>query len=186
MKAKIIVTEDSFSEYLNFIYDSLHKYAPKELKREARLLTGDVGNENSGFIPKYMSTTFNPNLFISGQEEEYWIIKNQTRSGVIGGGNVSSLEIIYTGMRLHETFPPGEAKVWSEFSEDGAMYKLERDYAFYQETGLDPLAPSSMAKHTGAVAKGVAESKDTLYHNVADYVYNIMRRGRGDIPPKLI
>lgn len=186
MKAKIIIAEDTFSEYLDFVYDSLHKNTPKELKREARLLTGDVGDESSGFIPKYMSTEFNPNLFISGQEEEYWVIKNQTRSGVIGGGNVSSLEVIYTGMRLHKTFPPGEAKVWSEFGEDGDTYELERDYSFYQETGLDREAPSHMARHTGAVAKGTAESGKTLYQNVADYVYNIMRRGSGDIPPRLI
>lgn len=186
MKGKIVIQEDTFSEYLDYIYNSFHENMSKELKRQARLLTGEEGDEDTGFIAKHMSTDFNPNLFISGQEEEYWIIKNASRTLVQGGGNVSSIEAVYTGMRLHETFPPGEARVWSEFSVDGAKYELERDYAFYQETGLDPYAPSWQAYHKGAVAKGTRESSVTLFEHAAEYVYNIMRKGDGDIPPKII
>ena len=189
MKGKIIIQEDTFSEYLTYIYNSFHENMPKELKRQARLLTGEEGDENTGFIAKHMSTDFNPNLFISGQEQEYWIIKNSSRTLVQGGGNVSSIEAVYTGMRLHENLEPGTAMVWREFGEygvGGTEDVLERDYALYQETGLDKYAPPWLAKHQGAVAKGTKESSITLFEHAADYVYNIMRKGNGDIPPKLI
>lgn len=190
MKAKITVTEDTFSEYLDFVYNSFHENAPKELKREARLLTGDEWDADSGFIAKYMSTTFNPNLYASGQEADYWVVKNKSNPhGLMGGSNVSTLEIYYTGMRLHNNYDD-EARVWWEFAEgqeaDPTERVLERDYSFYQETGIDPIALPKYAKHTGAIAKGVRESKDTLLTNVSDYYYNIMRKGKGDIPPRLI
>ena len=193
MKAKIIIKEDTFSEYLDFIYNSLHENMPKELKREARLLTGDEWDENSGFIAPRMTVSlfgeFNPNLFASGQEEEYWVIKNASRSLVQGGGNVSSLEAIYTGMRLHKHYDD-DAMVWWEFAEDNepdpALRVLGRDYSFYQETGIDPIARPEDARAQGAIKEGVKASSDTLFSHAADYVYNIMRKGNGDIPPKLI
>lgn len=183
LKSRIVIEEDTFSEYLTFIYDNFHKNLPTELKHLARTMVGEEEDDGTGFIPKFISTTFNPNLFISGQEEEYWQLKSSQRSNVIGGGNLSSIEVIYTGMRLHENLH-NYAKVWTEFAGDDGM--LERDYAFYQETGMDTIADSSDAKHKGGIRAGVMASSDTLFNHTAEYVYNIMRRGDGNISPKLI
>ena len=174
MKGKIVV-EESLTEYLQYIQNSLHETKEQELRKQARLLVGEYDNPTSGYIAPRMSTDFNPNLYLSGQEEEFWIVNSNE--------NVSTIQIIYTGMRLHDNYPD-DARVWLEFSENLEPYppyrELERDYAYYQETGSDPIAKPSDAKHKFAIKKGVFASRNELHNHAAKYLKSIMRRGNGE------
>ena len=164
LKSNITITEDTFTPYLEWLHEEITDKTDDLLKQMARELVGDYGNPNDGFIAPNMSTTFNPNLFISGQEEQYWLLDL---------GEVSSLEVIYTGMRL-----PRGSMVWWEFGdkEEGI---IERDYAFYQETGLDKYAEQEDARHTDAVYRGVMESREYLNEFLAEQIYSLMRKGGG-------
>lgn len=174
MKAKITV-EDSLTEYFNTIQANMDENTDEQLRLMARRLVGEEEDPNDGYIAREMSTGFNPNLYISGQEEDFWNITQNT-SQLMGGHQSSVLEIIYTGMRLHEN-RGNDAKVWSEFMNDYG--RLGRDYAFYQETGLDPIAKSSDAKHKGAIAKGTRASKKTMFDMTISFVKNILKEGSG-------
>jgi hypothetical protein len=124
---------------------------------------------------------------MSGQDENYWKVNKKSYSGagsILGGRNVSSIEIMYTGERIEEYTSSIPPKVWWEFG-DKDTGTLERDYAFFQETGIDPIADSEDARAKGAIAIGVAESKHTLLEHSQKYLESIMKRGGGDIPPRL-
>lgn len=191
--AKITIKEDTISEYFDYIYNTLHQTTEKELRKQARLLTGEFGDENDGYIAPNMTIgkfnrEYNPNLFMSGQDEAYWEINDKSHSGSpspIGGRNVSTIEMIYTGMRIEEYTSSDPPKVWAEFG-DKAEGILERDYAFYQETGIDPIADSKDARATGAISLGTKLGSQELLNHSAKYLESIMKRGGGDIPPKLI
>lgn len=174
MKAKLTV-EESLTDYFNTIQANMEENIDAQLRLMARALVGEEENPNDGFIARNMSTSFNPNLYISGQEEDYWNISRHT-SQLMGGHQSSVLEIIYTGMRLHENYGD-DAKVWSEFMNEYG--RLGRDYSFFQETGLDPIAKSSDAKHKGAIAKGTRESKDKMFEMTENFVKNILKEGSG-------
>jgi len=171
--AKITIKEDTISEYFDYIYNTLHQTTEKEIKKMARLMVGHEGEED-GYIAPRMSTEFNPNLYISGQEEEYWQI--------LSNGEITTLEAIYTGMRLPHS---PDSKVWFEFG-DKEMGIIERDYAFYQETGVDKWATPSGARHKYAIERGVYMSGRELLDHSTKYLESIIKRGGGDIPPKLI
>lgn len=188
------IVEDTITEYLDFISESFKSNSPKELKKQARILTGEYGDEHDGYIAPNMTVArygeFNPNLFMSGQEEEYWnLYANSNPHGLMGGKNSIGIEISYTGARLHQNYGD-EAKVWWEFAEgnEGNPEEriLERDYAFYQETGIDKIARPKDARATGAIATGVHEAKDELLDHSAKYLLSILKKQNGDIPPKLI
>lgn len=186
---KLKITEDTITEYMDFIWNSFNKNAPRELKKQARLLTGEEGDEGDGYIAPNMTVSkfgeFNPNLFMSGQEEEFWkLYSNSNPYGLMGVKDTHSIEIIYTGMRLNRNYGD-DAKVWSEFG-DKAAGRLERDYAYFQETGLDPIAKPKQARAKGAIATGVRESKTELLQHSSKYLESILKKQNGDIPPKLI
>lgn len=174
MKAKITVT-DSLTEYFETIQANMNENLEEQLRVMARRLVGEEENPSDGFIAPEMSTDFNPNLYISGQEEEYWKLSHNS-SQLMGGHQSSVLEIMYTGMRLHENLG-SDAKVWSEFTNDYG--RLGRDYAFYQETGMDPIAKSRDAKHKGAIATGVRASKELMFEMTVNFVENILKKGSG-------
>lgn len=174
MKAKITVT-DSLTEYFETIQKNMNENLDEQLRIMARKLVGEEEDPDDGFIAPEMSTDFNPNLYISGQEEDFWEIYSNS-SQLMGGHQSSVLEIIYTGMRLHENLGDS-AKVWSEFTNDYG--RLGRDYAFFQETGLDPIAKSRDAKHKGAIATGVRASKKVMFDMTVNFVENILKEGSG-------
>lgn len=186
LKAKIYVSEDSFSEYLDYIYDSFHEHKVDELKRQARILTGEYDTTDA-YIPRNMAVgkynEFNPNLHLSGQEEEYWKISSKSNPhNLMGGSNLTSLEILYTGMRLHENYGD-DARVWWEFAKgyegDPNERELGRDYAYYQETGIDKVAKPKNARAKGAIAMGVKQGSDEVLKHSKNYLHSIMRRGDG-------
>ena len=114
------------------------------LNEMAYAATGYEDNESAP-IPSRMSTSFNPFLFYSGQMEENRQVEISQ--------DESEIRVKYSGMLLEEVFG-SEAKVWSEFG-DPVEGILERDYAFYQETGQDPIARPAGAKHKYAIQRGL-------------------------------
>lgn len=162
--------QDNLTDYLDKLKTHFEKNKIILNEEFTRAVVGDYLNPNSGHIAKYMSTNFNPYLFTSGQDEHYW--KFMSEEGM------SSIEVLYSGMRLHDRYPVGKARVWWEFAENPSVPKnqrrLARDYAWYQETGEDKIAMPDDAKHTGAIAKGLAEVSQKDLKNVNEYLMNIM------------
>lgn len=105
--------------------------------------------------------SYNPWLFRSGQDTSFWTFDlNDDESFVLAN---------YSGMRGYRELD--EFKVWIEFDEEYGgdnyweIYKkdpydreLDRDYAFYQETGVDKYASPADAHHIGFVSKGLEEA----------------------------
>lgn len=172
MKIKAIVTEDTITEYLTNLQSDYEKQEHTILEKMARELVGEYDDKTGGYIAPLMSTKFNPNLFLSGQDEDYWKIEQ--------GDERSTLEIIYTGMRLHDDF--NHPMVWWEFatedtvSEAPRYRQLGRDYAYFQETGRDPVAKSFKAKHKYAVKMGVLAGSNAVREVAGDYLMQLMKK----------
>ena len=73
--------------------------------------------------------------------------------------------------------------VWYEFSTEYPKYiwnplkrHLARDYAYYQETGIDPIAKSEDAKHKGFIRRGVQNSEKRIQNKTAGYLKQILRQ----------
>ena len=148
MKAKVTVTE-TVSEKMDLLQQQFEDDVEEILQKLADAVTG-TDEDDFAPIPSLMSTEFNPNLYMSGQERRHRFVKKSKNQSVI--------TIVYTGMDLHEIHGD-DAKVWWEFAEDletdPKYRKLERDYAYYQETGMDPIAEYSDAHHVGAINTGL-------------------------------
>lgn len=170
--------EENITEYLDIITKNIDENAPQQMKKMARKLTGEFDTEE-GYITQNMAVVkfreFNPNLHLSGQDEDYWVITNKEGK--------HSLEITYTGLRLYELYEPDDARVWWEFAEgqeaDPSKRFLERDYSFFQETGIDRYALPKYARAKGAIAMGVRQGKEELYEMSAKYLENILNKGSG-------
>ena len=182
--------EDNLSKYFNRLselWDKEEKHILKEMMYSATGYPGDTKapiskrlmEEGSSGKSKYR---YNPYLYSSGQEAARWIYKKD--------GDTSEIKANYSGMEGYEKLD--EFKVWVEFSEEfeeklaeydwGTAYNivrnmnpydrnLERDYAFYQETGADKYASPSDADHIGYVNRGMGEAAQqkiphTLQRNV--------------------
>jgi len=112
------VTEN-LSEYIDYLEQEIrnHQASDTLLKNMAEDLTNMV----SEVIPRW-----NPNLIWSGANPGLWKIVNSE--------NISELEIVYTG------FTGRKINTWWEFNKShkrDTTDPLERDYAYYQEYGID-------------------------------------------------
>lgn len=125
MKAKLTIVRDSFSSYLEAVYRTVSDPSNDEafLKNAAQELQFDYIDP---LMPKW-----NPNLMFSPLER-----KNNHFSTT---GGKSTLELVYTGF-TEEARHEGLEKIYWEFG-DPYEHILERDYAYYQETGVDKFAP---------------------------------------------
>lgn len=171
------ITDDTLTDYLNEL--EKHFQAHKELLNYefARSIVGNYGS-TGGKIAHLMSTDFNPYLYTSGQDESFW--KKTVDEGI------SIIEIMYSGMHLHEQYPVGKARVWWEFGKyarGGRNDVLERDYAWYQETGEDKIAKPQDAKHTGAIQTGLASANSNDLKQTAHYMESIMKLWSLTNPP---
>ena len=169
---------ENVTKYLDTISNNVDDNAEIQLKKMAEKLTGKFDTEN-GYITRNMAVVkygeFNPNLHLSGQDQSKWKITHDD--------DLHSLMVTYTGMTLYEYYGVEEAKVWWEVAEGNEGNPrdriLERDYAFYQETGIDPIALPKYARATGAISKGVYEGKYELYEMATKYLENILAGGSG-------
>lgn len=154
MNSKIVITEDTVSEYCEKLSKHFHKSQPTMLKNLARKLTSD-------FITPLVPT-WNPNLYLSGLDESKWVIK--TSAEIIG------IDIIYTGFTKFSE----HMNVWWEFGGFSTLYptSLKRDYAYYQETGKDSKAESFEGHHY--VDRGTAGFEEAIAPITAQYMEKIM------------
>ena len=157
MTVEFDIIEDTITEYL----EKLTELSTGEDNRKRFLK--DAGHELhfryiNPEIPKW-----NPNLMYSPLEKRHQNFK-------IGDG-VSSLELLYTGFT--ETAEMGELPVgvWSEFG-DKSQGILERDYAYYQETGEDEIAPDFAGHHY--VGKGTANYSTEFHYKTMAYLDRLM------------
>lgn len=92
----------------------------------------------------------------------HWLYESgQTESARTFDISKDKAEIIinYSGMRYEEAYTDEEFKAWWEFAEDfnpnPYTNVLERDYAYYQETGIDEVAQSHKARNKWAITMGL-------------------------------
>lgn len=141
-------------ETVNEGLDKLQKRVSEDMERIlneiAYAATGRYEDETAP-IPRLMSTDWNPYLFMSGQVDS-------GRTFEISDDK-AEIHINYSGLRYYEEYTDEEFMPWWEFSENQeanpAERILERDYAFYQETGIDPIASPKHAKHKHAIEWGL-------------------------------
>jgi hypothetical protein len=153
--AKITIIEDTVTEYLHKLDNHFHKSQPRLLKKLAEGLTHEY---ITPLVP-----TWNPNLYLSGLDESKWIIK--TASEIIG------IEVIYTGFTKFSE----HMYVWWEFGgfSDMRYTDLQRDYAYYQETGKDEKAKPFEGHHY--VKQGTKAFEKPMQNITAQYMDKIMR-----------
>ena len=150
MKAKIVVTEDTVSEYFKRIAGEAKSERNSMLNEMAHIFTTDVYE----LAPHWQDA-----LAESGFEESNWEICDTSKGGAIS--------VLYTGLY--------NAVSWWEFSDDGdTNHPPDRDYAYFQETGIDPIADSSDAKHKGFISSTLRRS-DTR-HNINMVAQEYLKR----------
>lgn len=171
MKLNIDVIEDTSTEYLDTLMEEITSNETLLAHDVAKEFTGS-GGTGSGHITKHMSRDFNPFLFRSGADERYWNLSKDD--------GLTIIEILYSGMRLHEEF--NHPLVWWQFATKETARNsnprertLARDYAYFQETGIDSVADESLAKHQGAVQKGLSEASEKDLKKAGEYLALIMQ-----------
>lgn len=125
MEAKLTITEDTVTEYLNKL-DELSS----DVSNNRRFIRSAGQEMHFDYIAPLMPK-WNPNLMYSPLEPDNQIID-------ISDG-LTTIELIYTGFTEDAKMNALPKGVWSEFG-DKTQGILERDYAYYQETGDDPIA----------------------------------------------
>lgn len=125
MKAKIKITEDTVTDYLN----KLSEFT-SDTPNNRRFIR-DAGQEMHYEYIEPLMPKWNPNLMFSPLEAD-----NQTIDISTG---MTSIELLYTGFTETAKMRQLPKGVWWEFG-DKLRNILERDYAYYQETGQDPIA----------------------------------------------
>ena len=173
MKIKVEV-KDTLTEYLETLENNVEEHFPDALKKAALLLVGTDEGDDGAYIPSNMSTDFNPNLWLSGQEEDRWVIENDN-------GEIT-LFINYTGMTWGTSgryTGEGDMMGWWEFGGESQGYPQPptRDYAYFQETGKDKLMDkfhknegSKYAHHKHGIKKGLKEGTRPVRQDLARYL----------------
>lgn len=160
-KMRITIEEDTVTEYLTKLLD--HFQGSQEV------ILDNLANELSHkFIEPYVPK-WNPNLYESGENPNYWF-KNISMER-------STVEVLYTGFTEF-------AEYMDVFFEMGGYSTLrpatlQRDYAYYQETGRDifhgsyPEAPPFEGHHY--VQKGTADYSNFMANSIEKYMNQIMK-----------
>ena len=154
--------KENFSEYIDYLKKELNNTSRDEkvLKEMAEEFVDIV----SEVIP-----TWNRNLIASGANPERWNIFSKE--------NLTELEIIYTGMTgaggtapSPKDLPKG---VWWEFG-DKETNTLKRDYAYYQEFGIDEIAENFEGHHYVASALGSFD-EDVIEYFAEEYIRQLLQ-----------
>ena len=168
---KYELNDDEFIDYLNKLSKLMVEEMPHMSTSLMREIVGDFGSDEEGFIPKSMGK-WNYYLFTSGQNPKYWFGETSPE--------LTTLSALYTGQDINTYFgnelPEG---IWWEFAKDPSLppkqRELDRDYAFYQETGIDTVAKPRDARHKHSIEKGLKKSKSHLKSKTAEYLEKIIK-----------
>jgi len=143
------LVEETVTQGLNDLQDRVSSDMEYILNQMADEATGKYEDESAP-IPSLMSKKWNKYLFTTGQ-------RDIARTVEISEGK-AEIAINYSGMDIEEELG-SDAKIWWEFAKgqetDPYERELERDYAYYQETGRDPIASPKNAKHQHAIEWGL-------------------------------
>ena len=185
MKIKFLNTRETVSEYLTLLTEEVDKGKKKHLHDMAELLT------HKGIEPLAPKKN-TPYLYKSGEKESRWVYD-------LWDKNKATVSITYSGMTYKEDGYSNKLKTWLEFSEEAkyaqealergdyseyTYYRyhmsatsrtLSRDYAFFQETGIDELADSDDAKHKYFIERGIDNRHKTILNKSAGYLKQIIR-----------
>lgn len=157
--AKITIVEDTVTEYLQRLATlSADETNTKNFLRDAS------SELHFRYIAPRMPK-WNPNLIHSPIEPEHQLFEGAVEKSVI--------ELLYTGFTEDANdnlLPKG---VWSEFG-DKSQGILERDYAYFQETGKDPIADADDAKHKFFVKTGTSDYNTEYHYKVDAYLDRLM------------
>ena len=167
MKFNFRIKRDTLNGYLDELMGRANNPDLKE--RYLNLMAADVVEMVDEIVPKW-----NPNLRYSGLNEDFWETKHE--------GDKSSLTILYTGFTGEGVGEPDDIAVWWEF---GKYHKggygdiLGRDYAYYQEFGVDKFAPSkkyAAPTHTGKhyLETGITNSEDIVEYWAEEYLLKVL------------
>lgn len=160
-----MTVKDTLTKYIN---DVIKLVDDESNTRKFLETTGQELHFNniSEFIPQW-----NPNLIMSPMERDNQIYEVSNE--------LSVLELVYTGFTRREEL----IDVWWEFSDDMEQMRkpdereLERDYAYYQETGIDSIAnPKGGGK--AYVFYGTHTYSSTYKLRVNELMYNWLRLKR--------
>ena len=124
--------------------------------------TGKEGDEKAP-ISKNIGMKQNKWLYKSGQQKEFWRYESGTGthyvianySGLRGPIFDDGFDAWYEFSNLWNKYDRNSYLIDLAIRNEGEELTLMRDYAYYQETGIDVYASPKHAKHQGAVKKGL-------------------------------
>lgn len=131
MKFNVQVTEDSITPYLNDIENRLHASEEEIIFK----IGTKFAEEATARAPFWKG-----NIYDSVRNQSQWQIARE--------GDFITLDIVFSGVAEEVD------EWWSEFEDEG-LPAGGRDYAYYQETGIDQYASPEGAKSKGYVARSV-------------------------------
>ena len=162
--------QDNVSEYLDKLQDGMLDNMEYVLKQVSYEATGTLEDESKP-IPKLIGR-WNPWLFMSGQTDSARTYDISSKK--------SEININYSGMRYEEMYSEEEFSPWWEFAEDfdsnPRTAVLERDYAYYQETGIDSVASPADAKHKWAIEWGLLYASGSIRKETARQIRLVFGR----------
>ena len=138
MKFNVIVEEDSITPYLDNINTRLHA-SRKEI---AYKIGRKFAEEGQSRIVDWQG-----NLSESVSDPESWQLFTEE--------DFIKLDIVFSG-----TIDEGVGDRWWWEFEDPNSPEGGRNYAYYQETGIDPIASFTDARNRGYVRKSVAPTQE--------------------------
>lgn len=168
MKVKIQV-EDTVSEYLTYLEEAIADKG--RTKHFLELWAEDFADIVNETIPKW-----NPNLMYSGLNPSFWKVAYEE--------GISKISILYTGFTGEGMGEPDDIQVWWEFGKyhkGGYSDILGRDYAYYQEYGVDKYAPSQkvQAPSFGGhhfIESGLYTFEEVMPYHVEEYLRAILNK----------
>ena len=131
MKFKTIIEEDSVTPYLDDINTRLHASKQEIIYEIGRTFA----DEGASRIEDWQG-----NLAASVDNPDNWHLFNEE--------DIMKLDIVFSGTIQEDS---GE-RYWYEFADPNSSTG-GRNYAYYQETGIDPIASFKDARNRGYVRK---------------------------------
>lgn len=145
------ITGDTTTEYLDKLLTEFNEGSDDLLEDIAYEVVAEI----TEFAPSW-----NPNLLESGDDMDNWSYTHRP--------GLHTLEILYTGFTPKAESRDLKKGVWWEFG-DPSERELKRDYAYFQETGIDPVAKPEKAKSKFFVKRGTVASAANVYELVEEY-----------------
>ena len=165
---KFWVEEEDLSTYLEKLDALIHDTSNTEN------FLRDAGYDLHDRYVRPLMPDWNPNLMYSPLESKHQHFEHME--------GLSSLALEYTGYTEQEHSSEGLRKIFWEFSInfDPLTHHLGRDYAFFQETGIDSVVDPNEYKprHLHFVEKGTKEFETEYHYKCMAYLEKLLHLER--------